>query len=80
MGVIDPEYVNILPNGHEPFVGAALIEAAHRPEIQDAARQAGARGIRIIGSIETGQELLQRFTVDDVFVGLTGNWMGAGRR
>ena len=76
LGVIDPDYVNILPNGHEPFVGAALIEAAHRPEIQEKARQAGARGIHIIGSIETGQELLQRFLVDDVFVGLTGNWMG----
>ena len=28
-----------------------------------------------MGSIETGQELVQRFEVDDVFVGLTGNWL-----
>jgi carbon-monoxide dehydrogenase catalytic subunit len=29
----------------------------------------------VIGSIETGQEILQRFEMDDVFVGFTGNWL-----
>jgi carbon-monoxide dehydrogenase catalytic subunit len=75
LGIIDPDYVNIMPNGHEPFVGAALIEAARRPEVQERARAAGAKGLRIVGSIETGQELLQRYPCDDVFVGLTGNWI-----
>jgi len=75
LGIIDPEYVNIVVNGHEPFVGAALIEAARSDEIQKIARDAGAKGLRIIGSIETGQELIQRFEVDDVFAGLTGNWI-----
>ncbi|MFW6041183.1 MAG: anaerobic carbon-monoxide dehydrogenase catalytic subunit, partial [Thermoplasmatota archaeon] len=75
MGILEPEYVNILPNGHEPFVGAALIQVAKRKEVQQKAKDAGAKGIRIIGSIETGQELLQRFRSDDVFVGLTGNWL-----
>ncbi len=42
---------------------------------QAGARAAGAKGLRIVGSIETGQELVQRFPVDDVFVGLTGNWL-----
>ncbi|KXB06333.1 carbon monoxide dehydrogenase [candidate division MSBL1 archaeon SCGC-AAA382A20] len=74
-GILDPEYVNILPNGHEPFIGAALIQIARREEIQEKAKKAGAKGVRIIGSIETGQELLQRFETDDVFVGLTGNWI-----
>ncbi|MBE0465790.1 MAG: anaerobic carbon-monoxide dehydrogenase catalytic subunit [Candidatus Desulforudis sp.] len=75
LGIIDPDYVNIVPNGHEPFMGAALIDAARRPEVQEKARAAGAKGLRIVGSIETGQELLQRFPCDDVFVGLTGNWI-----
>ncbi|MBE0467528.1 MAG: carbon monoxide dehydrogenase, partial [Candidatus Desulforudis sp.] len=35
----------------------------------------GAKGVRVVGSIETGQELLQRYPCDDVFVGLTGNWI-----
>jgi carbon-monoxide dehydrogenase catalytic subunit len=75
LGIIDPECVNIAVNGHEPMVGAALIAAAHEPAAQDKAKASGAKGLRIVGSIETGQELVQRFEVDDVFVGLTGNWL-----
>ncbi|HEY9205776.1 MAG TPA: anaerobic carbon-monoxide dehydrogenase catalytic subunit [Candidatus Methanoperedens sp.] len=75
LGIIDPSYVNIAANGHEPFIGAALIKAAHEAKNQEDAKKAGARGLHIIGSIETGQELVQRFQVDDVFVGLTGNWL-----
>lgn len=75
MGIMDPDYVNIVFNGHQPWIGAAALQKAKKPEYQERARQAGAKGIRIVGSIETGQELLQRFAVDDVFVGLTGNWL-----
>jgi anaerobic carbon-monoxide dehydrogenase catalytic subunit len=75
LGIIDPEYVNIVANGHEPFIGAALIAAAKMAENQQKAKDSGAKGLHIIGSIETGQELLQRFEKDDVFVGLTGNWL-----
>jgi anaerobic carbon-monoxide dehydrogenase catalytic subunit len=75
LGILDPEYVNIVVNGHEPMLGAALIDAAHIEANQASAKEAGAKGLRIVGSIETGQELVQRFEVDDVFVGLTGNWL-----
>jgi carbon-monoxide dehydrogenase catalytic subunit len=75
LGIIDGDYVNIAVNGHEPMIGAALIAAAHEPAAQQKAKAAGAKGLRIVGSIETGQELIQRFDVDDVFVGLTGNWL-----
>ena len=75
LGLLDPEYVNIVPNGHEPFIGAALIAAAHEPKWQEKAKAAGAKGLRVVGSIETGQELVQRFEVDDVFLGITGNWL-----
>ena len=75
LGILDAAYVNVVVNGHEPMVGAALIAAAHAPGAQEKAKAAGAKGLRIVGSIETGQELVQRFEVDDVFVGLTGNWL-----
>lgn len=75
LGILDPDYVNVVFNGHEPFTGAALVMKAHDPEIQEEARQAGAKGLRVIGSIESGQEIVQRFEVDEVFRGLTGNWL-----
>ncbi|MBH1940836.1 anaerobic carbon-monoxide dehydrogenase catalytic subunit [Mobilitalea sibirica] len=75
MGIMDPDYVNIAFNGHQPWIGVATLQKAKKPEYQEMAKKAGAKGIHIVGSIETGQELLQRFEVDDVFVGLMGNWL-----
>ena len=75
LGVLDPEYVNVLPNGHEPFLGFAMVELARQPEWQEKARAAGAKGMRVIANIETGQEMLQRWEMDDVFYGFTGNWI-----
>jgi len=72
--ILDPEYVNIAVDGHEPFIGIALIKLAEKGEIQERARAAGAKGLRIIGFIETGQEIIQR--VDSpVFAGIVGNWI-----
>ncbi|MFP4545233.1 MAG: anaerobic carbon-monoxide dehydrogenase catalytic subunit [Methanomassiliicoccales archaeon] len=75
LGVLDPDYVNILPNGHEPFVGFALVQEARQEEVQKRAREAGAKGVRVIANIETGQEMIQRWEMDDVFYGYTGNWI-----
>jgi carbon-monoxide dehydrogenase catalytic subunit len=75
LGIMDPDYVNVVFNGHQPWGGAATIEKARLAEVQEKARAAGAKGLHVVGSIETGQELLQRFEVDDVFVGLMGNWL-----
>ncbi|MDO5516174.1 MAG: anaerobic carbon-monoxide dehydrogenase catalytic subunit [Clostridium sp.] len=75
LGIMDPDYVNIVFNGHQPWVGAITIEKLRNGEYKDEALKAGAKGIRVVGSIETGQELLQRFDIDDVFVGLMGNWL-----
>jgi len=75
LGIMDPDYVNIAFNGHQPWIGVATLQKARKPEYQEKARKAGAKGLRIVGSIETGQELLQRFEVDDVFIGLMGNWL-----
>ncbi len=75
LGVLDPDYVNILPNGHEPFLGFAMILQGRKKEWQDKAKAAGAKGLRVIANIETGQEMIQRWEMDDVFYGFTGNWI-----
>ncbi|MBN2111218.1 MAG: anaerobic carbon-monoxide dehydrogenase catalytic subunit [Methanosarcinaceae archaeon] len=75
LGVLNPDYVNILPNGHEPFLGFAMVQLAREQEWQDRAKNAGANGLRIIANIETGQEMIQRWEMDDVFYGFTGNWI-----
>ena len=75
LGVLDPDYVNVLVNGHEPFVGFALIQLARRPEWQERAKKEGAKGLRIIACIETGQEIIHRWNMDDVLFGYTGNWI-----
>jgi len=75
LGVLDPDYVNVLPNGHEPFLGFAMVQLARKPEWQEKAKAAGAKGLRVIASIETGQEMIQRWEEDDAFYGFTGNWI-----
>lgn len=75
LGVLDPDYVNVLPNGHEPFLGFAMVQLARKSEWQDKAKAVGAKGLRIIANIETGQEMVQRWEMDDVFYGYTGNWI-----
>ena len=75
LGVLDPDYVNVLPNGHEPFLGFAMVQLARKSEWQEKAKDVGAKGLRIIANIETGQEMIQRWEMDDVFYGFTGNWI-----
>jgi len=75
LGVLDPDYVNVLPNGHEPFLGFAMVQLARKPEWQEKAKAVGAKGLRIIANIETGQEMIQRWEMDDTFYGFTGNWI-----
>jgi anaerobic carbon-monoxide dehydrogenase catalytic subunit len=75
LGVLEPDYVNALVNGHEPFLGFAMVQLARTPAWQEKAKAAGAKGLRVIANIETGQEMIQRWTVDDAFYGFTGNWV-----
>ncbi len=75
LGVLDPDYVNVLPNGHEPFLGFAMVQLARQEEWQERARATGAKGLRVIANIETGQEMIQRWHMDNAFFGFTGNWI-----
>ena len=60
LGVIDPDYVNIIVHGHEPVLSEKIVEVAESEEMQNKARQAGAKGINLIGMCCTGNEILMR--------------------
>ncbi|KKM12083.1 hypothetical protein SY88_05410 [Clostridiales bacterium PH28_bin88] len=76
LGVIDPDTVNIVAHGHVPLVGTAVLQAAQTEEMQALARAAGAKGIKVYGSMCTGQELMQRqATTAGGFAGQLSNWL-----
>lgn len=75
IGVLDPATVNIVAHGHEPFIGQAVLEVAQEPELAALAQAAGASGIKLYGSMDTGQELLQRHADHPAFGGQIGNWL-----
>ncbi|MEW6663513.1 MAG: anaerobic carbon-monoxide dehydrogenase catalytic subunit [Bacillota bacterium] len=76
LGIIDPETVNIVAHGHVPLVATAVIQAAQTEEMQALAQEAGAKGIKVYGSMCTGQELMQRKASSaSGFGGQLGNWL-----
>lgn len=58
LGVLDRECVNIAVHGHVPILSEAIVEAAEA--LEDEAKKAGAKGIRVVGICCTGNELLMR--------------------
>ncbi len=76
LGVIDPATVNIVAHGHVPLVATAVLQAIQDPELNKLARQAGAEGIKVYGSMCTGQELMQRSAGSARgFAGQLSNWL-----
>jgi len=76
LGVIDPATVNIVAHGHVPLMATAVLQAAQKPEMTALAKAAGAAGIKVYGSMCTGQELMQRSaTSAGGFAGQLGNWI-----
>ncbi len=58
LGTLDADYVNIATHGHNPTLSEMVVEAAR--ELEDEAKAAGAKGIRVVGICCTGNELLMR--------------------
>ncbi|GAB6086541.1 anaerobic carbon-monoxide dehydrogenase catalytic subunit [Alkaliphilus crotonatoxidans] len=58
MGLLSPDMVNIITNGHMPLLAHVAIEMASSDEWQEKARQLGANGIQILGHVCEGQQLL----------------------
>lgn len=77
LGVLDTETVNIVAHGHVPYVAVAVLnEIANNGQLLEAAKEAGAKGIKLYGSMDTGQELLQRMgTAGKGYSGQLGNWL-----
>lgn len=75
LGVLDPATVNIVLHGHVPWMGAILGRLAKAERFQAQARAAGAAGIKVYGSLCTGQELAQRPGTAQYLDGQVGNWL-----
>jgi len=75
---LDPETVNIVANGHQPIFASVIMEKAGTKHFQSAAKAAGAKGIKLYGSLCEGQQLMNvssRREYKDVFGGQLGNWI-----
>ena len=75
LGVLDKDYVNIVVHGHVPWTGSVVAQLAKTEEFQKLAREAGAKGIKVYGSLCTGQELIQRPETSKYIDGQVGNWL-----
>ena len=74
LGVIEPDYINIMITGHQHSVFAHLQDALIGAEAVKAAQEAGAKGFRLVGCTCVGQDLqLRGAHYPEVFSGHAGN-------
>ncbi len=60
MGVLKEDQVNIIVHGHEPNLFESILESVQEPTLVQAARDAGAKGINLVGMCCSGAEMLVR--------------------
>ncbi len=60
MGVLKEDQVNIIVHGHEPNLFESMLESVNEPTLVKAAKDAGARGINLVGMCCSGAEMLSR--------------------
>ena len=60
LGVLSKDEVNVVVHGHEPILSEAMVLVAEDPEMIKAAKNAGAKGINLVGVCCTGNEILMR--------------------
>jgi len=63
LGVLKPDYVNVIVHGHEPLLPEVMVVLAKDPEIQKAAESVGAKGVNLAGICCTANEILMRHGV-----------------
>jgi carbon-monoxide dehydrogenase catalytic subunit len=71
MGVIDPDKVMIIVDGHNPLLSQMVVYASQTAEMIEEAKAAGATGIKIAGICCTGNEVLMRSGIP-----IANNYMG----
>jgi carbon-monoxide dehydrogenase catalytic subunit len=60
MGVLKEDHVNIIIHGHEPNLIESLVESVSDSVLAEAAKEAGAKGINLVGMCCSGLEMLSR--------------------
>lgn len=74
MRVIDPDCVNIMLTGHQQSMYGALVELMGNPELNQLAKEMGAKGIRLVGCTCVGQDFQVRgCQYPEIFCGHAGN-------
>ncbi|MFO8112022.1 MAG: anaerobic carbon-monoxide dehydrogenase catalytic subunit [Desulfosalsimonadaceae bacterium] len=63
MGVLKEDMVNIIVHGHEPNLFESMMASVNSPTLIEAAKQAGASGINLVGMCCSGAEMLSRHGV-----------------
>jgi carbon-monoxide dehydrogenase catalytic subunit len=60
MGVLKEDRVNIIIHGHEPNLFESMVESVAEPTLVQAAKDAGAKGINLVGMCCSGLEMFVR--------------------
>jgi len=60
MGVLKEDMVNVIVHGHEPNLFESILMSANEPTLIEAAKNAGAKGINLVGMCCSGAEMLVR--------------------
>jgi carbon-monoxide dehydrogenase catalytic subunit len=60
MGVLKEDQVNIIIHGHEPNLFESMVESVAEPTLLQAAKDAGAKGINLVGMCCSGLEMFVR--------------------
>jgi anaerobic carbon-monoxide dehydrogenase catalytic subunit len=63
MGVLKEDQVNIIVHGHEPNLFESMLASVKEPTLVKAAKEAGAKGINLVGMCCSGLEVLSRHGV-----------------
>ncbi|MDJ0783374.1 MAG: anaerobic carbon-monoxide dehydrogenase catalytic subunit [Desulfosarcinaceae bacterium] len=63
MGVLKEDQVNIIVHGHEPNMFESMLASVNTPSLIEAAKEAGAQGINLVGMCCSGAEMLSRHGV-----------------
>ncbi len=63
LGVLEQDQVNLIIHGHEPLLSEMIVAVAQEPEMIEAAKAKGAKGINIAGMCCTANEILMRHGV-----------------
>ena len=60
MGVLKEDQVNVIVHGHEPNLFESMLASVNEPTLIQAAKDAGANGINLVGMCCSGLEMLSR--------------------